>query len=115
MQAVRAIVARAADLNVQTIQGQSPLHLAAQHGLHLVAEELAKRGADCNLQDSNQETPLHLASRQNHAEVVYILLEYGALPGLRNVSGKKASDLAASKKLKGSIKKRKSKRSMKRK
>ena len=81
--------------------------MAAQQGRHLVVEELAKAKADVNLQDGNQETSLHLASRQNHLEVVYVLLEYGAMAGLRNVAGKKASDLTDSKKLKGSIKKRK--------
>ena len=58
----------------------APLHYAAKHGFHRVAEWLiTTRSQDVNASGNfNGWTPLHLASWFKHSEVVRLLLAHGA-------------------------------------
>jgi ankyrin repeat protein len=60
-----------------TEQGETPLHLAAARGHHLVCSTLKEFGGpDLNLlRDAQKRTALHIAARHGHAEACRVLLE----------------------------------------
>src|SRR5258708_4251558 len=68
----------------------TPLHLAAQHGFHRVAEWLiTARSQDVNVDtvDVGSLTPLHIASIQDRFMVVQVLLEHNANVNAADVGG----------------------------
>ena len=110
---VKALVRNGVDVNVEDINGQTPLHRAAQKGhdkvvsflldqkdkrgrtlTHILANKgdvegvkfLVKKGADVNVEDINGQTPLHRAAQKGHDEVVAFLLEKKAAVDGRSTS-----------------------------
>ena len=66
------------DVDCRTIDGKTPLYLAAARGnLHAV-ESLVHNGADVNACDSEGYTPLIAALKGNHKKVVEYLVKSGA-------------------------------------
>lgn len=63
-----------ANPNLQTIDNETPLHFAAQHGHTGALTTLLAYGAIPIVQNSNLETPLDLASQYGRLEVVQILI-----------------------------------------
>lgn len=53
---------------------QSPLHLCCQWGLTKVLSSLIDYGANINAIDSENQTPLHVAIKNQHEEIIGILL-----------------------------------------
>ena len=67
-----------ANVNVRNkITQETPLHVAAYRGAAIVTEMLLERGADPMALDKGGVTPLDVAARQNHKEVVALLLKHG--------------------------------------
>ena len=81
---VRLLLERGADVNMEDLDGETPLHNAAQLGNNIdVIRTLLEHGAEVNKSDYGEleQTPLHRAVQvENNAEVVTALLENGADP-----------------------------------
>ena len=65
----------------------TPLHIAAEHGYHSVAELLIAQNAELNTGDCNGSTPLHIASCHGMASVVTLLVKSGANINGRSLNG----------------------------
>lgn len=65
---------RPANPNLQTIDKETPLHCAAQHGHTELLTLLLVHGADPNVPNAKGETPLDLAAQYGRWEVVQILV-----------------------------------------
>ncbi|PKS09158.1 hypothetical protein jhhlp_003772 [Lomentospora prolificans] len=63
-----------AQLNIQDIDGQTPLHLAAQKGHKRVVDVLIRYKASLCAIDKNGQTALQIAARNGYAEIVEALL-----------------------------------------
>ncbi|VEL29654.1 unnamed protein product, partial [Protopolystoma xenopodis] len=78
------LINRGASVTERSLSGQTPMHLAAQHGLVELVACLAQQGARVNATDAQGLSPLHLASQHGHVGVVRLLLHrLGADPDLR--------------------------------
>lgn len=93
------LVANGCKVNSCNNRGETPLHLAAYHGLTVLVDTLLKKGANCNMMTSNSlslpnggdsaadpfqdeedyaynQTPLHLAILGRNADVIDIIVKY---------------------------------------
>jgi ankyrin repeat protein len=106
-QIARMLLEHKADINAQSSEGHTPLHIASYHGSVDVAELLLRHGVDVNARDNAHSTPLHLASGKRMAwlppnlvtpslEVVCLLLKHGADVEAKDVEGRTAFHFAES-------------------
>jgi ankyrin repeat protein len=58
--------------------GRTPLHYAANEGLHDEATRLLEGGSDPSARDDNGWTPLHFAAQSGAHKVITLLLTHGA-------------------------------------
>ena len=72
---------------------QTPFHWAAKRNKIRAARIMLMYGNCINLLDSNKMTPLALAAQNNHYDMVQLLCDNGANPNIKNIDGKKPSDL----------------------
>ena len=83
---VQVLLDHGAEADAQNADGQNPLHRVPQlqyyhslHGANIVMQLLKhETGSNVNARDKDQETPLHLASYYLSADLVKVLLDYGA-------------------------------------
>lgn len=68
-------------------EGQTMLHLASSLGLKTFASQLLLRGSRVDVQDKSGYSPLHFAGLKRHQELINLLLEHGASPGLTTYAG----------------------------
>jgi ankyrin repeat protein len=61
VEAVKMLVAAGVDPNGFNLNGQTPLHIAAQRGVDAIVTELIAAGATLDLRDKQRRTPLDLA------------------------------------------------------
>ena len=81
----------------------SPLYLACQNGDLVDVKSCLKKMKLKEINEQyppNNETPLHAATRNQHIEIIRILLQCGAEPSLRNSQGQQASELGESEEIK---------------
>ncbi|MBB63700.1 MAG: hypothetical protein CMO81_01405 [Waddliaceae bacterium] len=57
---------------------QSPLHIAIQNKLWVLAENMIKRGAPINIKNNEGRTPLHLAAKYGLISLTRDLIQHGA-------------------------------------
>merc|ERR1719336_2990346 len=69
---------RATDLNSKTVDGTTPLILAARLAIEGMVEDLIQADADINASDENGKSALHWAASVNNVDAVNILLAHGA-------------------------------------
>jgi ankyrin repeat protein/CHAT domain-containing protein len=75
---VRWLLDHGADVNLPTVQGTTPLHIAAEVGDADVARFLIGRGARLETKDTEGRTPLAVAAGADKTELVELLSEAGA-------------------------------------
>eukprot|EP00033_Pygsuia_biforma_P002020 GCRY01002246.1.p1 GENE.GCRY01002246.1~~GCRY01002246.1.p1 ORF type:complete len:160 (+),score=19.31 GCRY01002246.1:174-653(+) len=81
-------------VNLQTISGNSALHLSCRFGqLDFVNLLLKTPGIKVNLQDTEGKTPLHLASFYGHTLCVRTLLKAGADRTITENDGKTPAEI----------------------
>jgi hypothetical protein len=74
----KLLIAKGADLNSKTRQGETPLHGAASNGRKEIVELLLAKGADVNAKNEYGWTPLHWAAEYGRKEIVELLIDEGA-------------------------------------
>ncbi len=73
--AVKALLARGADVNAKSSYGATPLFFACDRGSAEVVKILLEAGADVNIKDTFYKlTPMSFAIQHDHAEVVKLLV-----------------------------------------
>ncbi|MFP5384447.1 MAG: ankyrin repeat domain-containing protein [Bacteriovoracia bacterium] len=80
LDAVKTLIGKGADVNLQDADGNSPLHHLAgklSSKTEDILKELVSRGASLEAQNAAGETALKIASRSNNKKGVEILLKYG--------------------------------------
>jgi ankyrin repeat protein len=70
---VSRLMAMGADKNAKNANGETPLHIAADHGHVETVTALVMHGADKEATDANGDTPLHYAASNGHEETVETL------------------------------------------
>jgi len=76
---IELLLARGADVNAQTQEWPSALHMAAREGKLEAVALLIRHGAQVNLEDlRNGFAPLHCALYGNHRDVAELLIKAGA-------------------------------------
>ena len=80
------------ELNTLSLQGESPLMLAALKGQLETAEKMIKKGADVN---KTGWTPLHYAASAGHTQVIELLLENHAYIDAESPNGSTPLMMAA--------------------
>ncbi|KAI2494513.1 serine/threonine kinase [Fragilaria crotonensis] len=86
------------DVNLQSSDGKTALHMASQNGLVEVVRALVQlNNVDVNMMDNDGSTALILASEKGHLEVVRALLKHdGMNVNVQNNDGETALDVARS-------------------
>lgn len=83
-------------LNSVDNRGRTALYIASRCGFYDTTEALLKAGAAVNKSQANKSTPLHGAAYYGQAEIVKLLLVYGADPNAKNEWGNTPEKEAAS-------------------
>lgn len=91
---VEKAAAAGASVNCKNVQGNTPLHFAANRGDGSICEALLKSRADPALANSEGNTPLMYAANGGHQAVVKALLEAAAPPGAKSSTGLTAGEMA---------------------
>jgi len=76
--ALRALLAKKADVNAPQADGATALYLASIRGSAPMLDRLLKAGADANERGPEGETPLMLAARNGSADAIKVLLDHKA-------------------------------------
>ncbi|GLB12364.1 hypothetical protein AtubIFM57258_010046 [Aspergillus tubingensis] len=82
-------------IEATTLNGQTPLSLAAESGQEGIVHMLLQRGASIETKNSDSQTPLSLAAANGHIRIVQMLLERGAATEPDNPNGQTPLSLAA--------------------
>lgn len=86
-------IAKGADINAKTSDGDTPLHLARNY---VTVEYLISKGADVKAKNSIGDTPLHAACRRGDESSAITLVTSGADINAINNQGQSPFDLAGS-------------------
>ena len=86
-QAVKMLLDKQTDINIQSVQGATPLHMACQKGHKDIAKMLLDKQADINIQSVQGATPLFIACHQGHKDIVKMLLDKQADINIQSVQG----------------------------
>ncbi|MDR3285783.1 MAG: ankyrin repeat domain-containing protein [Holosporales bacterium] len=78
------------NLDIQGMNGETPLHIATLMRKRTLAEMLIERGANMDILDGNRETPLHIAIRMGKRELAEMLIERGANMDIPDGNGETA-------------------------
>lgn len=92
---VQAILkANPAMRDARTLNGATPLHLAATNPDITALKALIAAGADANAKDNEGLTPLHMAAYTQRAPQAQLLLEAGADPHAKSNAGRDTTSMA---------------------
>lgn len=96
--AIERFIAEGQDVNAkrQTVDGETPLHVASRAGQIGAIRLLVNRGANINAKDSERMTPLMAAiTEKQNSEVIDLLIALGANINAQDKAGMTALDCAA--------------------
>ena len=65
-----------ADVNIQDLEGATPLHLTVDEGNEAVVAMLLEHRADINIEDNDGYTPLYQAFAIGNVTLVELLIEH---------------------------------------
>ena len=95
MDFLRLLLQYKANINVQTTNGNTPLHLAIEKSNNKnVVNTLLQCEPDLTKQNRSGDTCLHLAAMKGQQDVFRRLIDLGSDISLKNKNGKTAYDLA---------------------
>lgn len=100
IEVVRTLVKACVDINLQDVQGETALHVAARYG-HVECAQILLEGSDAQKADTELReatygwTPLLVASVDGHLSIVELLIEAGADLNKLDWSGWSAKEHAA--------------------
>lgn len=89
------LIQSGADVNLQALGGETPLHVAGMLNWSNVVKLLLKAGADIEARDNHGRTPLHWACTEQARETPKILLECGADVEAKDHKGETPLHIAA--------------------
>ncbi|XP_068606944.1 ankyrin repeat and SOCS box protein 5b [Brachionichthys hirsutus] len=92
-QCVESLLSHGADPDYEVSHLGSPLYMSCLHKHTTCSEILLRRGARVNA-GRGGDSPLHAAVRQDSADQVSLLLDYGADANIRDSNGQRAMELA---------------------
>jgi len=82
------------DVNEQSMQGHTPLHMCAANGhVEVMQFVLNQKGCDANIQTKLGNTAVHLAALNARAEACKLLISNGVDLKKKNNSGKTAAEM----------------------
>uniref|UniRef100_A0A674PEG4 Ankyrin repeat domain 52a n=1 Tax=Takifugu rubripes TaxID=31033 RepID=A0A674PEG4_TAKRU len=81
------LVNNGADVNQQSKEGKSPLHMAAIHGRFTRSQILIQNGGEIDCVDKYGNTPLHIAAKYGHELLISTLMTNGADTARRGIHG----------------------------
>ncbi|XP_019899233.2 ankyrin repeat and protein kinase domain-containing protein 1 isoform X2 [Esox lucius] len=84
---VADVLSLGAEVNSQSVGGNTPLAMAVLYKFSEVCSLLTERGADIHLSDGDKWTPLHFAAQNGDSRVVRLFLDRGASPGVKEKDG----------------------------
>lgn len=76
------------DINKQSFDGRTPLHMTAIFGRFTRSKSLIDKGAIIDCTDKNGCTPLHIAAHHGHDLLANTLMMHGANPSLKGFDGR---------------------------
>mmetsp|Transcript_9845 Transcript_9845/g.19642 ORF Transcript_9845/g.19642 Transcript_9845/m.19642 type:complete len:137 (+) Transcript_9845:246-656(+) len=83
------------NVNAQSSQGHTPLHMSAANGHVAAIEYLIKESADTNARTNKGNTPLHLAAMGGRSDSCKVLISNGADVRIKNAEDKTAADVCS--------------------
>ncbi|MCH8160516.1 MAG: ankyrin repeat domain-containing protein, partial [Chloroflexi bacterium] len=95
-----AVLAKGAQVDLQTKGGAAPLFISSQTGQAGVVHTLLAEGARVDLQDRNGWTALMIASQNGREKILQALLAQGARVDLQNKDGETAIRVAQTRRIK---------------
>lgn len=82
------------DPNIRSSTGQTPLHVLREYDDSPgTIKTLIDLGADINAQDNQKQIPLHVFTQAGYADIVDLLLKYGARNDIFDINSKRPVDL----------------------
>ena len=78
-QAAKILLDKQADVNIQSVEGDTPLYMACVKGNKDIVKMLLGKQADLNIQTIGGVTPLCIACHQGHEEISELLRQHGAM------------------------------------
>lgn len=78
IECVTLLIEKGADVNIEDVFKETPLHKAAMSGKHECIRILGRLISDINAGDATGRTALHVAAGNGHVECIWVLLELGA-------------------------------------
>jgi ankyrin repeat protein len=86
-QPAKMLLDKQAVVNIQDVEGVTPLYMACQQGHKDVVKMLLDKHADINIQNVNGATPLYIACHQGHKYITKMLLDKQADVNIQNFKG----------------------------
>lgn len=83
------------EVNVEDIDGNTPLHIAVNNNLIYIIEILLKNGANINSLNKHGDTPLHISIKHNLLKILLLLLDNSADIRIANIDGLLPIDLTS--------------------
>ena len=86
-QAAKMLLDKQADVNIQNVEGVTPLYMACNKGHNDIVKMLLDKQADINIHNVEGGTPLFMACHKGHKDIVKMLMKKQANVNIQNVEG----------------------------